>query len=105
MANYVPIPDGQEIFTAIAQRLGDRWHCLLISNATPGIVRLQLCGALADPLDDYPWRKCIPGRTLDEAIEAADEFTHRVTVDEYDREWDLDDSLEWKYRQWMEQAR
>lgn len=57
---------------------GWAWH--LISNATPGIIRIQLAD---DGEEETNWRKCIEAPTLEQAVKDAEEFVRSINAYEY----------------------
>lgn len=59
------------------------WQWCLISNATPGIIRIQLSD---DGEEEMGWRKCVEASTIDEAVSAAEAFVSSITPDEYWRQ-------------------
>lgn len=59
------------------------WQWCLISNATPGVIRIQLSD---DGEEEMGWRKCVEAPTLDEAVLAAEQFVTSITPDEYWRQ-------------------
>lgn len=70
----------QDFFTWLDDALGEGWSCGLVSQLIPGMWRVQLHDAGEYELG---WRKCIEAPTLEEAVQAAIEFTHKTTVEEY----------------------
>lgn len=73
----------QEFFKWLDGALGKGWTCGLMSN-TPGLFRLQLHD---DGDVELGWRKCIEAPTLEEAVKSAIEFTHKTTVEEYQKQY------------------
>jgi hypothetical protein len=59
---------------------GWKWH--LLSNITPGVVRIQLGD---DGTEETLWRKCIEAPTLEQAVDAAEVFVGSVNAYEYGR--------------------
>lgn len=60
---------------------GWAWH--LISNATPGVIRIQLGD---DGEDETGWRKCVEAPTLDEAVSKAEKFVESINAYEYGKQ-------------------
>lgn len=56
------------------------WAWFLISNATPGVVRIQLGD---DGEEETLWRKCIEAPTLEQAVNDAEKFVESVNAYEY----------------------
>ena len=52
----------------------------LISNASPGIIRIQLSD---DGEDETGWRKCIEAPTLEQAVKDAEAFIESINAYEY----------------------
>lgn len=67
----------QELNTRLNKN-GWAWH--LISNATPGIVRIQLGD---DGEEESGWRKCIEAPTLEQAVNDAETFVKSINAYEY----------------------
>lgn len=57
---------------------GWAWH--LISNATPGIIRIQLG---SDGEQEDGWRKCIESQTIEQAVNDAEKFITSISASEY----------------------
>lgn len=57
---------------------GCMWH--LISNATPGVIRIQLG---SDSEEEDGWRKCIEAPTLEEALNEAEKFVNGIPAWDY----------------------
>lgn len=57
---------------------GWSWH--LISNATPGIIRIQLG---SDSQEEDGWRKCIEAPSLEQAVNDAEKFIASISATEY----------------------
>jgi hypothetical protein len=57
---------------------GRMWF--LISNATPGIIRIQLGD---DGEEETLWRKCIEAPTLEQAVKDAEKFVRSINAYEY----------------------
>jgi hypothetical protein len=63
------------------QRLNvNGWTWCLISNLTPGVIRIQLSD---DGEEETGWRKCIEAPTLPEAVAAAEKFVRSINAYEY----------------------
>lgn len=58
------------------------WAWCLVSNATPGIIRIQLSD---DGEIETNWRKCVEAPTYKEAISKAEEFVNSINAYEYGR--------------------
>lgn len=68
----------------LSQRLNKNgWSWCLISNATPGIIRIQLSD---DGEDETGWRKCVEAPTLEEAISEAEKLVNSINAYEYGRQ-------------------
>lgn len=57
---------------------GWAWH--LISNLTPGVIRIQLGD---DGEEETNWRKCIEAPTLEKAVKDAESFVESINAYEY----------------------
>jgi hypothetical protein len=57
---------------------GWAWH--LISNTTPGIIRIQLG---SDGEEEDGWRKCIEAPTPEQALNEAERFINSISTSEY----------------------
>lgn len=58
------------------------WMWFLISNATPGIFRIQLGD---DGEEETVWRKCIEASSLEQAVNDAEKFVESINAYEYGR--------------------
>jgi hypothetical protein len=56
------------------------WAWCLISDATPGIIRIQLSD---DGEIETLWRKCIEAPTLEQAVIEAEAFVESINAYEY----------------------
>jgi len=56
------------------------WKWQLVSNATPGIIRIQLSD---DEIIETCWRKCIEAPTLQEALDKAEKFVDSINAYKY----------------------
>lgn len=56
------------------------WMWYLVSNLTPGIVRIQMGD---DGEEETMWRKCVEAPTLEEAIIKAEELVNSINAYEY----------------------
>lgn len=56
------------------------WMWFLISNLTPGIIRIQLGD---DGEEESGWRKCIEAPTLEQAVMEAEAFIESINAYEY----------------------
>lgn len=59
---------------------GWMWH--LISNLTPGVIRIQLAD---DGEEESNWRKCVEAPTLEQAVAEAEELVNSINAYEYGR--------------------
>lgn len=68
----------------LAERLNKNgWSWCLISNATPGVIRIQLSD---DGEEETLWRKCIEAPTLEQAVIEAEKFVESINAYEYGRQ-------------------
>jgi hypothetical protein len=56
------------------------WNWCLISNLTPGIIRIQLSD---DGEEETGWRKCVEAPTLEQAVMDAEKFVEGINAYEY----------------------
>lgn len=56
------------------------WSWCLISNLTPGIIRIQLSD---DGEEETGWRKCIEAPTIEEAVNKAEDFVTNTNAYKY----------------------
>ena len=56
------------------------WSWFLVSNSTPGIIRIQL-GDNGE--EETGWRKCIEAPTLEEAVSSAEQFVNSINAYDY----------------------
>lgn len=59
------------------------WAWDLISNATPGVIRIRLGD---DGEEETLWRKCIEAPTLEQAVMDAEAFVESINAYEYGRQ-------------------
>jgi hypothetical protein len=59
------------------------WSWCLISNLTPGIIRIQLSD---DGEDETGWRKCVEAPTLEEAVNEAEKLVNSINAYDYGRQ-------------------
>jgi hypothetical protein len=59
------------------------WVWCLISNATPGIVRIQLSD---DGEEETLWRKCVESTSLEEAVNEAEKLVNSINAYDYGRQ-------------------
>lgn len=56
------------------------WMWFLISNLTPGVIRIQLGD---DGEEETNWRKCIEAPTLEQVVKDAEAFVESINAYEY----------------------
>ena len=67
--------------TELSRRLNKNgWSWFLISNLTPGVIRIQL-GASGN--EETGWRKCVEAPSLEEAVVKAEQFIETNSVFDY----------------------
>lgn len=59
------------------------WNWCLVSNLTPGIIRIQLSD---DGEEETGWRKCIEAPSLEQAVEKAEKFVGSINAYEYGKQ-------------------